>query len=146
MIQHLPLEDGSSISLSMLALTSWIIYYLFLKKVWKDFVRLYLGIEFYLFVSRGGMNDRGPTCKFHNARSAFRNLHVDPLSFIPPWETNKANSILIFILQNWPVLAIKYPCFNKQPGGIQNNHGNSRLIRHGNGFVEEWMLIFFLCS
>ena len=44
----------------------------------------YLGIEFYLFVSHGGMNDRGSTCKFRNARSAFRNLHVDPLSFIPP--------------------------------------------------------------
>ena len=39
-------------------------------------------IEFYLFVSHGGMNDIGSTCKFRNARSAFRNLHVDPLSFI----------------------------------------------------------------
>ena len=48
-----------------------------------------LGIEFYLFVSYLGMNDRGSTCKFRNARSAFRNLHVDPLSFIPPWEANK---------------------------------------------------------
>ena len=45
---------------------------------------IYLRIEFYLFVSHGGMNDRGSTCKFRNARSAFRNLHVDPLSFIPP--------------------------------------------------------------
>ena len=27
------------------------------------------GIEFYLFVSDGGMNDRGSTCKFRNARS-----------------------------------------------------------------------------
>ena len=44
----------------------------------------YLGIECYLFVSHGGMNDRGSTCKFRNARSTFRNLHVDPLSFIPP--------------------------------------------------------------
>ena len=44
----------------------------------------YLGIEFYLFVSHGGMNDRGSTCKFRNARSAFRNLNVDPPSFIPP--------------------------------------------------------------
>ena len=43
-----------------------------------------LGIEFYLFVSHGGMNDGGFTFKFRNARSAFRNLHVDPLSFIPP--------------------------------------------------------------
>ena len=44
----------------------------------------YLGVEFYLFVSHGCMNDRESTCKFRNARSAFRNLHVDPLSFIPP--------------------------------------------------------------
>ena len=48
-----------------------------------------LGIEFYLFVSHRSMNDRGSTYKFRNARSAFRNLHVDPLSFIPPRETNK---------------------------------------------------------
>ena len=47
--------------------------------------------EFYLFVSHGGMNDRGSTCKFRNAQRAFQNLHVDPLSFIPPWETNKKN-------------------------------------------------------
>ena len=26
-----------------------------------------LGIEFYLFVSHDGMNDRGSTCKFRNA-------------------------------------------------------------------------------
>ena len=39
-----------------------------------------LGIEFYLFVSHGGISDRGSTCKFRNARSAFRNLHVNPLS------------------------------------------------------------------
>ena len=43
-----------------------------------------LGIEFYLFVFHGGMNDRGSTCKFRNERSAFQNLQVDPLSFIPP--------------------------------------------------------------
>ena len=45
---------------------------------------VYLGIEFYLFVSHGGMNDRGSTCKFRNAQSAPQNLPVDPLSFIPP--------------------------------------------------------------
>ena len=33
--------------------------------------------------------------------------------FIPPWETNKKNSILIFILyQNCTVLTTKYPLFN----------------------------------
>ena len=57
-----------------------------------------LGNEFYLFVSHGGMNDRGSTCKFCNAQSAFQNLHVDPLSFIPPWETNKKNWILILAM------------------------------------------------
>ena len=63
----------------------------------------HLGMEFYLFVSHGGMNDRGSTCKFRNARSAFRNLHVDP----------------VFILyQNCPVLTMKYPFFNTPQGGI----------------------------
>ena len=47
-------------------------------------ISIHLGVEFYLFDSHGGMNDRGSTCKFRNARSAFRNLHLDPLSFIPP--------------------------------------------------------------
>ena len=50
---------------------------------------IHLGIEFYLFVSNSGMNDRESTCKFRNGRSAFRNLHMDPLSFITLWETNK---------------------------------------------------------
>ena len=50
----------------------------------KVTIFFYLGIEFYLFVSHGGMNDRVSTCKFRNVRSAFRNLHVDPLPFIPP--------------------------------------------------------------
>ena len=63
-----------------------------LVKIWRIHSKttyIMLGIEFYLFVSHGGMNYRGSTCKFLNARSAFRNLYVDPLSFIPPWETNK---------------------------------------------------------
>ena len=33
---------------------------------------IHLGIEFYLFFSNGGMNDRGSMCKFRNAQSAFR--------------------------------------------------------------------------
>ena len=72
----------------------------------------YLGTELFLFVSHRVMKDKGSTCKFCNARSTFRNLHVDPLSFITQWETKKykCNSILIFILrQNCPVLAMKYP-------------------------------------
>ena len=33
---------------------------------------------------------------------------------------------------------------NTQQGGIQNNRRSHRLIRHGNGFMEEWMSNFFL--
>ena len=67
---------------------------------------LYLGIEFYLFVSHGGMNDRGPTCKFRNARSAFRNLHVDPLSFIQMYlhekQTSGIQSLYLYFIKIVP--------------------------------------------
>ena len=46
----------------------------------SPFNSMCLGIE--LFVSHSGMEDRDSTCKFPNERRAFRNLHVDPLSFI----------------------------------------------------------------
>ena len=36
----------------------------------------HLGIEYFLFVSHGGIKERGSTCKFRNARSTFRNLHL----------------------------------------------------------------------
>ena len=35
----------------------------------QNYLQIDLGIEFYLFVSHGGMNDRGSMCKFRNARS-----------------------------------------------------------------------------
>ena len=67
---------------------NWGIRLHLLKSICNNTVTLifgkYLGIEFYLFVSQGGMNDRGFTCKFRNTRSACRNLHVDPLSFMGP--------------------------------------------------------------
>ena len=40
------------------------------------------------------MKDRGSMWKFGNARSTFRNLHVDPLSFMTLSETNKYNQSL----------------------------------------------------
>ena len=97
---------------------------------------LHLEIEFYLFVSHGGMNYRGSTCKFRNARSAFRNLHVDPVFY-----TSMRNKQVVFILffkivPFWQ----RNIRFNTQQGGIQN----SQLIRHGNGFIKKWMSIFFL--
>ena len=68
---------------------SWLVFHkngkVFSENFWLSLsFDCQLGIEFYLFVSHGGMNDRGSTCKFRNAWSAFLNLHVDPLPFIPP--------------------------------------------------------------
>ena len=46
----------------------------------KCFIKFHFGIEFYLFFFLMEVwSDRGSTCKFRNAQSAFRNLHVDPL-------------------------------------------------------------------
>ena len=144
-ITHFPFPKSNILSSSALTNLSHVLYDmpghapLMIVSFWGPLD--VLGIEFYLFVSHGGMNDRGSTCKFH-----FRNLHVDPLSFIPPFNPY-IYSILIFILyQNCPVLAMKFPFFNTQKGGIQNSHRNSQLIRHGNGFMEEWVSKFFLCS
>ena len=61
-------------------------------------------------------SDRGFTCKFRNARSAFRNLHVDPLSL----HTSMRNKQVEFnpyiytltTLSKLYVLATKYPFFN----------------------------------
>ena len=103
------------------------------KFKWRNLLGRYFHFSYYCtyfsqglnstcLVSHGGMNDRWSTCKFRNARSAFRNLHVDPLSFIPPWETNKYNSILIFILyQNCTVLATIDPFFNFSTGVIYSS-------------------------
>ena len=116
-----------------------------------------LGMEFYLFVPHGGMNDRGSTCKFRNARSAFRNLHVDPLSFIPfeiyTWipcllylhekQTRRIQSLYLYFIKI--VLAMKYPFLNTQQGCIQNSRRSSRLIRHACRLLEKWMSKYFLC-
>ena len=63
-----------------------------------------------MFVSHGGMNDRGSTCKFRNARSAF---------FSSVFHTSMRNKQVEFnpyiysiLDQNCPVLAMKYPFLN----------------------------------
>ena len=61
----------------------------FIAKTGQFWWSINIRIEFYLFVSHGGMKDRGSRCEFRKALRILRNLHVDPLSFIPPWETNK---------------------------------------------------------
>ena len=116
---------------------------------WKHFVlfcKVHLGIEFYLFVSHGGMKDRESTCKFLNAWSAFRNLHVDPLSFITQWETSRIQSLYLYFFSKLSCFSYEISVLNTQRGGIQNSRRSSWLIRHGNGTMEKWMSKFFLCS
>ena len=64
---------------------------------------VHLGIELYLFVSHGGMNYRGSTCKFCNARSAFRNLQVDPcLSYLHEKQTGRIQSLYLYFIKIVP--------------------------------------------
>ena len=51
------------------------------------FNKFYLGIELYLFVSLSGMKESG-------MQSAFRNLHVDPLSFITLLEKDPRKQVM----------------------------------------------------
>ena len=76
----------------------------------NKFRQMYKAITIRDWILLVGMKDRGSTCKFRNERRAFRNLHVNQLSFIILWERNKWDWILIFILyQNCSVfLAMKY--------------------------------------
>ena len=62
-----------------------------------------------MFVSHGGMNDRGSTCKFRNAR----NKQVE---FIP----------YIYTLSKLSRFDYGMLVFNTQQGGIQNNRRRSR--------------------
>ena len=64
----------------------------------------YLGIEFYLFVSHGGMNDRGSTCKFRNARSLhekqtsrIQSFYLYFIKIVPFWLRNIRG---FFLIQN----------------------------------------------
>ena len=61
-------------------------------------------------------SDRGSTCKFRNARSAFRNLHVDPLS-LHTFMRNKQVEFNPYIytlttLSKLYRFGTKYPFFN----------------------------------
>ena len=79
----------------------------------KVMFNLYLGIEFYLFVSHGGMNDRGSTCKFRNARSPFRNLDVDPcLSYLHEKQTSRIQSFYLYFMKIVPFWLRNIRIFN----------------------------------
>ena len=60
---------------------------------------IYIGIEFYLFVSHRGMNDRGSTCKFRNAWSAFRNLQwILCPSYLHEKQTSRIQSLYLYFI------------------------------------------------
>ena len=90
---------------------------------------LVLGIKFYLFVSHGGMNDRGSTCKFRNAR-----------------ETHKYNSILLSIFYQklsrfrYEISVFKYTTgrYSEQPPE-QPAH-TSRMFLHGKMDVKIFLM------
>ena len=67
---------------------------------------LYIGIEFYLFVSHGGMKERGSMCKFRNARISTRGSYV----FHNTMRNKQVefNPYIHNFFQNCPVLAMKY--------------------------------------
>ena len=49
----------------------------------------HLGIEFYLFVSHGVMNERGSMCKFRNAQtSRIQSLYLYFIKIVPFWIRN----------------------------------------------------------
>ena len=50
----------------------------------------------------------------------------------------------IYTLSKLSRFGYKISVLNTQQGGIQNSRRNHRLIRHGNGFTEEWLSILFL--
>ena len=64
-------------------------------------------------------SDRGSTCKFRNARSAFRNLHMDPLSLHTSMRNKQVEfNPYIYTLSKLYRLATKYPFFNTKHPAI----------------------------
>ena len=66
------------------------------------------------------------------------------LSYLHEKQTSRIQSLYLYFIKIVPFWLCNIRFFNTQRGGIQNSHRNSRLIRHENGFMEEWMSKFFL--
>ena len=104
----------------------------------------YLGIEFcFFFVSHSDMKDRGSTCKFRNAWSAFRKFTPGSSVFNNTMRENVEFNPYINSLSKLSSFGYEISVFNTQQGGIKNS---CRFKRHENGFMEEWMSTKFLCS
>ena len=80
-----------------------------------------LGIEFYVFISHGGMNDRGPTCKFRNARIFEIYTWILCLSYLHEKQTSRIKSLYLYfikIVPFWPRnICFKYASgrYSEQP-------------------------------
>ena len=76
---------------------------LYIMDIGEVMICHHLGIEFYLFVSHGGMNYRGSTCKFRNARSAFRNYTwILCLSYLHEKQTRRIQSLYLYFIKIVP--------------------------------------------
>ena len=89
-------------------------------------------------------SDRGSTCKFRNARSAFRNLHVDPLSL----HTSMRNKQVEFNPYIYTLTTLsKLYRFDYEISVFNTKHPVVIIRRYTVScrFIENWMSKFFLC-
>ena len=70
------------------------------QKTEQFWLRINIRIEFYLFISHSIMKDSWSNCKFRKALRSLRNLHVDPLSFIPPSRIQSLIEMTLYIWRN----------------------------------------------
>ena len=61
------------------------------------------------------------------------------LSYLHEKQTSRIQSLYLYFIKMFLVLAIKYPFLNTQQGGIQNSRRSSRLILHACRLLEKWM-------
>ena len=120
---------------------------------WKLFARILnnspttfeIGIEFYtcLFFMEV-WSDRGSTCKFRNARSAFRNLHVDPLSLHTSMRNKQVEfNPYIYTLSKLYHFGYEISVFyTKHPVIILR--ASLFVVTPSCRFMENWMSKFFL--
>ena len=99
---------------------------------------VYLGIEFYLFVSHGGIRMTEGTRVNFVVREALFEIYtwILCLSYVHEKQTSRIQSLYLYCIKIVPFWLRNIRFFNTQQGGIQNSGRNSRLIRHGNSFME----------
>ena len=94
------------------------------------------------------MNDRGSTCKFRNARSAFRNLHVDPFFHTSMRNKQVEFNPYIYTLSKlsrfgYEISVFKYTAgrYSEQPGRYSEQPAHTyRLSLHGKMNVKIFLM------